>query len=159
MTTAHAYSGPRLRVVVVGGGQNCEHDVSLTSARSVAGGLDSDKYDVSSLTIGRDGCWLGADMRPLPGGATDAVALIADSDVVFPAVHGPRGEDGTLAGWCDLVGVPCVGSGVRAGAIAMDKWATKLVAEALGIKTASGTLVTAGTARCGDRRPPSRRSS
>ena len=48
--------------------------------------------------------------------------------VAVPALHGPRGEDGTLAALCDLAGVPYVGSGVGAGALAMDKWATKLVA-------------------------------
>jgi D-alanine-D-alanine ligase len=145
MTDTRLSPGPRVGVVVIGGGQNCEHDVSLASARSVAAGLDPDRYDVSSLTIGLDGGWLGDDLRPLPGGATDAMARISVADVVFPAVHGPRGEDGTLAGLCELAGVPYVGSGVRAGALAMDKWATKLVAEALGIKTAHGRLVTAGS--------------
>ena len=53
--------------------------------------------------------------------------------MVLPVVHGPRGEDGTLAALCELAGVPYVGSGVRAGALAMDKWATKLVAARLGI--------------------------
>jgi D-alanine-D-alanine ligase len=144
MTDTWLRPRPRLGVVVIGGGQNCEHDVSLASARSVAAGLDSDRYDVSSLTIGLDGGWLGDDMRPLPGGATEAMARIAVADVVFPAVHGPRGEDGTIAGLCELAGVAYVGSGVRAGALAMDKWATKLVAEALGIGTAVGRLVTAG---------------
>ncbi len=136
---------PRLGVVVIGGGQNCEHEVSLASARSVAAALDADKYDVCSLTIGREGRWLDDDMRPLPGGAAAALARMAASDVVFPAVHGPGGEDGTIAGWCELAAVPYVGSGVRAGAFAMDKWATKLIAEALGIRTAAATLVRSGS--------------
>jgi D-alanine-D-alanine ligase len=66
--------------------------------------------------------------------------------VAMPVVHGPRGEDGTLAALLELTGIPYVGSGVRAGALAMDKWATKLVAEALGIATAPGVLLTAATA-------------
>jgi len=64
---------------------------------------------------------------------------------VLPIVHGPHGEDGSLAALCQLAGVPHVGSGVGAGALAMDKWATKLVAEAVGIATARSRLVTRGT--------------
>jgi D-alanine-D-alanine ligase len=145
MSDERLVHGPRFSVVVIGGGQNCEHEVSLASARSVAAALDPDKYDVCSLTIGHDGRWLDGEMRPLPGGAAAALARMAASDVVFPAVHGPGGEDGTIAGWCELAAVPYVGSGVHAGAFAMDKWATKLVAEALGIRTAAGTLVRAGS--------------
>jgi D-alanine-D-alanine ligase len=61
-------------------------------------------------------------------------------------VHGPHGEDGTLAALCDLAGLPYVGSPLGASALAMDKWATKLVAAALGIATSAGRLVTASTA-------------
>jgi D-alanine-D-alanine ligase len=61
--------------------------------------------------------------------------------VVLPVVHGPRGEDGTLAALCDLAALPYVGSGLGAGALAMDKWATKLVAADLGIATAPGVLL------------------
>ncbi|WP_307861870.1 D-alanine--D-alanine ligase [Nocardioides sp. SYSU D00065] len=134
----------RTRVAVVGGGQNCEHEVSLASAASVAAALDPAAYDVVRLTIGRDGTWCDQDDRPLPLG--EAVTLLQGCDVVLPVVHGPRGEDGSLAALCELAGVPYVGSGVGAGALAMDKWATKLVAEAIGIPTAPGVLLTAGTA-------------
>lgn len=124
-------------MAVIGGGQNCEHDVSLASAASVAGALDPATYDVAPLTIGRDGTW--------PGGLGGAVEVLAGCDVVFPVLHGPRGEDGALAALCELAGVAYVGSGIRPGAIAMDKWATKLVAEAVGIPTAPGRLVTPAT--------------
>lgn len=147
MTAPRATDGRR-RIVVVGGGQNCEHEVSLASAKAVAAALDADRYDICSLTIGLDGAWRDAgtpDQASLPGGAAAAMARIAAADVVFPAVHGPRGEDGSLAGLCEVAGVAYVGSGVRAGALAMDKWATKLVAGALGIETAPGILVTAGS--------------
>jgi D-alanine-D-alanine ligase len=66
--------------------------------------------------------------------------------VALPLVHGPRGEDGTLAALFDLAGVPYTGSGLTAGAVAMDKWVTKLVAAALGLATAPGVLLTAATA-------------
>jgi D-alanine-D-alanine ligase len=132
----------RLRVLVVGGGQSCEHDVSLASAEAVAGALDRARFDVDRLTIGRDGKWSADDQTPLSGGLGEAVARIQSADVVFPALHGPRGEDGTFAALCELAGTPYVGCGVGAGALAMDKAATKLVAEGLGITTARGTVVT-----------------
>lgn len=136
----------RMRVAVIGGGQNCEYEVSLATARSVAAALDPERYDVVSLTIGRDGRWSDAEGVPYAGGLPWALAVIGGCDVVFPAVHGPRGEDGSLAALCELAGIPYVGSGVRAGALAMDKWATKLVAEALGIRTARGVLLTSADA-------------
>ncbi|CAI9418455.1 D-alanine--D-alanine ligase family protein [Nocardioides sp. T2.26MG-1] len=134
----------RTRVAVIGGGRNCEHEVSLASAASVAAGLDARAYEVIALTIGPDGTW--RDDEGLPVGLSGAARLLATCDVVFPMVHGPRGEDGALAALCELAGLPYVGSGVGAGALAMDKWATKLVAAALGIATAPGRLVTTATA-------------
>jgi D-alanine-D-alanine ligase len=66
--------------------------------------------------------------------------------IAIPVLHGPHGEDGTAAALCDLAGVPYVGSGVGAGALAMDKWATKLVARGLGITVARDVLLTPATA-------------
>ncbi|NHC44488.1 D-alanine--D-alanine ligase family protein [Motilibacter aurantiacus] len=128
----------RRRVAVIGGGRNCEHEVGLATAASVRRALDPRRYDVVPLTIGRDGSW-SSDGSPLA--FADAVAVLAACDVAFPAVHGPHGEDGTLAALCELAGVPYVGAGVRGGALAMDKWATKLVAAALGIRVAPGMVV------------------
>ena len=142
-------TSPTRRVAVVGGGQNCEHDVSLASAASVARALDPLDHVAIRLTIAPDGIWhLGAD--PLGGSPAQslsaAVGVLAACDVVFPAVHGPVGEDGTLAALCRLAGVPFVGSGLRAGCLAMDKATTKLVAGSLGIATAAGVVVTPATA-------------
>jgi D-alanine-D-alanine ligase len=134
------------RIVVIGGGENAEHDVSLATAGAVAEALRSSGFDVDELTIGRDGTWRrGADALGSQAGRSLAAALgvIGRADVVFPAVHGPSGEDGTLAALCALAHTPMVGSGLRAGALGMDKWATKLVAEAVGIHTAPGRLVAA----------------
>jgi D-alanine-D-alanine ligase len=137
----------RRRVAVIGGGQNEEHEVSLASAASACAALDPDRYEVVAFTIGSDGTWSGPDGRALgTSQATSlaaAVALMADCDVALPLLHGPRGEDGTLAALCELAGIPCAGSPLRAGALAMDKWATKLVAEAVGVRTAPGRLLTA----------------
>lgn len=131
-------------VVVIGGGQNAEHAVSLGSASGIAEALRAGGFTVSALTIGRDGVWAD-DHAPLGGTAAAslaaALAVVGRADVVFPAVHGPGGEDGALAALCALAGLPVAGSGLRAGALAMDKWATKLVAEAVGIRTAPGRLV------------------
>ncbi len=132
------------RVAVIGGGRNCEHEVSLASAASVAAGLDPTAYTVVPLTIGRDGTWRDRGARPMT--LAGAAQILRGCDVAFPMVHGPRGEDGTLAALCELAGLPYVGSGVAAGALAMDKAATKLIADSLGIATAAGRLVTAATA-------------
>jgi D-alanine-D-alanine ligase len=134
------------RIVVIGGGESAEHDVSLATAAAVAGALRSSGIDVDELTIDRGGVWRrGADA--LGSRATDSLAaalsVIERADAVFPGVHGPSGEDGTLAALCALAHTPMVGSGLRAGALGMDKWATKLVAEAVGIRTAPGRLAAA----------------
>ncbi len=132
------------RVAVVGGGRAAEHDVSLASAAAVAEGLRAarEQFDVVPLTVGRDGVWRDEELRPL--GLAGAVRVLQSCDVVFPALHGTLGEDGTLAALCELAEVPYVGSGTAAGAAAMDKWVTKLVAEAVGVRTARGRLLRAG---------------
>ncbi|GAA2635842.1 D-alanine--D-alanine ligase [Actinomadura fulvescens] len=134
------------RIVVIGGGENAEHEVSLATATAVARALRSSGFDVDELTIDRDGTWRrGADALGSRAADSLAAALsaIERADVVFPAVHGPAGEDGTLAALCALAHTPMAGSGLRAGALGMDKWATKLVAEAVGLRTAPGRLVAA----------------
>ena len=134
----------KARVAVIGGGQNCEHEVSLASAAAVAAALAQTGYQVVRLTIGADGTWHHGGTH-LPGLA-DAVRILSGCDAVVPVVHGPHGEDGTLAALCDLAGIPCVGSGLRAGALAMDKQVTKLIATDCGIATAPAVLLTAATA-------------
>ncbi|MFC9970818.1 D-alanine--D-alanine ligase [Spirillospora sp. NPDC127200] len=130
--------------MVIGGGQNAEHEVSLATAGAVAQALRSSGFDVDELAIDRDGMWRRAGDAlgsRVIGSLAAALGVIERADVVFPAVHGPLGEDGTLAALCALTHTPMVGSGLRAGAVGMDKWATKLVAEAVGIRTAPGRLV------------------
>jgi D-alanine-D-alanine ligase len=134
------------RIVVIGGGQNAEHEVSLATAAAVAQALRTSGFDVDELTIDRDGMWRrGADAlgSRVIGSLAAALNVIEGAGVVFPALHGPYGEDGTIAALCALAHTPMVGSGLRAGALGMDKWATKLVAEAVGIHTAPGMLVAA----------------
>lgn len=132
------------KVLVIGGGRNAEHDVSLASAAAVAAALRQGGHTVTTVTIDRDGVWRADGIPPgaSPGASLEhALPLLAACDVVFPAVHGVLGEDGTLAALCALAGVPVVGSALGAGALGMDKWATKLVAQAVGLRTARGRLV------------------
>jgi len=131
-----------LQIVVIGGGENNEHDVSLASATAIRNSLDVDRYRVLGLTIQRNGTWANSSGVPLSG-VDEAIDLLVNADVVFPALHGVKGEDGTLAGFLDVLAVPYVGSGVRAGALAMNKWVTKLIASDLGIATAPAVRLTA----------------
>lgn len=133
----------RTRVAVVGGGANSEHEVSLASAAAVCAALSS-TYDVVPVTITRSGEWCDRAGRPL--GIHEAVAVLTSCDVVFPAVHGTGGEDGALAALCGLAGVPCVGSPAVAGAIALDKQLTKVVATSVGIAVAAGQVLTRAAA-------------
>ncbi len=122
------------RVLVLGGGASPEHEVSLSSADSVARHLDSDRYRVDRVTIGRDGLWREeGDSVPV-----DPWQRLAEADVVLPALHGENGEDGTLAGMLELSGRPYVGCGVRAGAVGMDKELSKLLAGRHGLRVARG---------------------
>ncbi len=106
-----------LRVAVLGGGRSSEHDVSLASCASVSSGLESAGHHVRRIDIGRDGVWRedGEHLALTPGQG------IAGVDVVFPVLHGPFGEDGTVQGLLECLGVPYVGAGVLASAVCMDK--------------------------------------
>lgn len=129
------------RVAVLGGGVNDEHDVSLASAAAVTRAVRALGLDAVPLTIGRTGAWGHTDGSPLE--AADAVAVLTSCDVAFPALHGVNGEDGAVAGLLAMIGLPVAGSPVRAGALGIDKWVTKMLAEAVGIRTAPSWLVTA----------------
>ena len=106
-----------LRVAVLGGGRSSEHEVSLASAASVREGLAQAGHRPVEITIGRDGVWRrGGEVTAVtPGRGLDAV------DVVFPVLHGPFGEDGTLQGLLECLEVPYVGAGVLASSLSMNK--------------------------------------
>jgi D-alanine-D-alanine ligase len=105
------------RVAVLGGGRSSEHDVSLASAASVREGLLAAGHEPISIEIGRDGVWRrdGQVLALTPGRG------LAGADVVFPVLHGPFGEDGTVQGLLECLDVPYVGAGVMASALCMDK--------------------------------------
>jgi D-alanine-D-alanine ligase len=118
-----------MRVAVLGGGRSGEHEVSLASAASVREGLEVAGHDVVAIEIARDGRWLagGHDVRLTPAGG------LLDCDVVFPALHGPFGEDGVVQGVLECLDVPYVGSGVASSALCMDKVRSKQLLAAAGV--------------------------
>jgi D-alanine-D-alanine ligase len=129
----------RVRVAVLMGGRSSEHEVSLASARSVLDALDPERYDAVTVEIGRDGRWElgtgedGSVAETLPMPTARVPATLGDVDVVFPVLHGPFGEDGTVQGLLELAGVPYVGAGVLGSALAMDKDVFKAVMRDRGI--------------------------
>ena len=130
-----------LRVMVVFGGRSGEHEVSLASARAILDTLkENGGYEVSPVGITKEGRWLssGDPMRELESRSSDGAGLPAPvsdklpanlgrADVVFPVLHGPYGEDGTIQGMLELAGIPYVGSGVLASAASMDKVTMKKI--------------------------------
>jgi D-alanine-D-alanine ligase len=162
----------RIRVAVVFGGRSGEHPVSCISAAGVLGNIDPADFEVTAIGITPDGKWLRLDPaqipvsvgRQLPAVTTgSAVAMTADptasamvsldpaalgaavdADVVFPVLHGPYGEDGTIQGLLELAGVPYVGAGVLASAAAMDKEFTKKLLAAEGLPVGDWAVLRPG---------------
>lgn len=118
-----------MRVAVLGGGRSSEHEVSLASARAVRAGLADAGHEPLAVLVARDGSWShdGAPVSLRPG------AGLLDADAAFPALHGPYGEDGTMQGLLETIGVPYVGAGVLASALCMDKVLFKDVLAAAGV--------------------------
>ncbi|MFC5848905.1 D-alanine--D-alanine ligase family protein [Deinococcus petrolearius] len=131
------------RILLLAGGQSGEHEVSLMSARSVLAALPRDQFDVTPVVISKQGRWLPPTdtARALetgvsvPGGdlVLHRAASAEGYDAVFPLLHGPMGEDGTIQGLLTLAGIPFVGSGVLGSAVSMDKVMTKQVLASAGI--------------------------
>ena len=124
----------KTRVAVLFGGRSSEHEVSVLSAASIIGGLASDRFDAIPVAIERSGRWLDSKRSAswLPAEAASkcvttpvefgyAPGCSRGFDVVFPALHGPFGEDGRVQGLLDMASVPYVGSGVLGSACGMDK--------------------------------------
>ena len=158
----------RLRVLLVFGGRSAEHEVSVVSASSVFQALDPARYEVVSVGIDRRGQWHLLPRPPgLPAGATGALPAVGSStgpevalarepgsrelvtgtgerqpfDVVFPVLHGPYGEDGTIQGLLELADIPYVGAGVLASAVGMDKAVQKTLFQAAGLEVAPHIVV------------------
>lgn len=162
-------SQDRIRVAVVFGGRSSEHEISCVTAGGVLAALDPRRYDVVPIGITTTGRWVLASGDPqqlaITGGAMPRVSdeggtvvlpgrgeLVVQSpgevprelgevDVVFPLLHGPYGEDGTIQGLLELADVRYVGSGVLASAAGMDKHVMKLLLAAAGLPVARHVLV------------------
>jgi D-alanine-D-alanine ligase len=118
-----------MKVAVVCGGRSSEHDVSLHSGASVRQGLEAAGHDVLDVRIARSGAWQhdGGNLALEPGRG------LLGADAVFPVLHGPFGEDGTVQGLLELLDVPYVGAGVLASSLCMDKVVFKEVLAAAGV--------------------------
>jgi D-alanine-D-alanine ligase len=153
------------------GGRSTEHAISCLSAGSILAAVDRERYDVVAVGITPEGRWVLAPDDParlalsgrelpsvkdgqavaLPGDPTAGglvpleagPELVSRVDVVFPVLHGPYGEDGTLQGLLELAGVPYVGSGVLASAAAMDKTVARVLLAAAGIAVTPAVAVRA----------------
>jgi D-alanine-D-alanine ligase len=128
-----------VKVAVLAGGRSSEHEVSLESARSVLDGLEAGGHDCLPVVIGAEGTWKALDPRRVRDGDEAGAGTLQivpgggllDADVVFPVLHGPFGEDGTVQGLLECVDVAYVGAGVLSSAVCMDKATFKrLMAEA-----------------------------
>jgi D-alanine-D-alanine ligase len=147
------------------GGRSSEHAVSLASARSVIDALDSERYEVVTVEIARDGRWaLGSghaqkaldrgtvprtgpgETLPVPTSANGVMSELAQVEVVLPILHGPFGEDGTVQGLLELADVPYVGAGVLGSALCMDKDVFKSVLRDHGIPVTRNITLRQGDA-------------
>src|ERR1700737_2709502 len=126
-----------LRVAVLCGGRSGETALSLRPGESIINGLDRAKYEVERIFITPEGRWEPRALSPEPG-ANPGV------DVVFPVLHGTFGEDGTIQGLLELAGLPYVGAGVLASAVAMDKEVTKRLLVERGLPVAEYFTVVRG---------------
>lgn len=146
----------RIRVAVLFGGRSGEHHVSCVSARHVAAHLDPARYEVVPVGIDREGRWMlpDASRRVLEGAplelpseafeATGDEVVLAEAirpDVVFPVLHGPFGEDGTVQGLLEMADLPYVGSGVLGSALGMDKDKMKVMFLAAGLSVGAYEVV------------------
>ena len=135
----------KLRVAILFGGRSAEHEISLISARNIVAAMDKSKYEVVAIGIDKQGRWfydkgarlLGDEQKQvmpfndaqltaiLPGAKQSSVVTLGGAsleiDVVFPVLHGPFGEDGTVQGLLKLANLPFVGASVLGSAIGMDK--------------------------------------
>ena len=152
----------KLRVAVLYGGRSGEHEVSLQSAASVINYLDRDRFEIVPVAIDKQGRWHLNDVSLIQGkkslpvfknaprivlppdsAATSALISLGGGgeakaiDVVFPVIHGPLCEDGTIQGLLELADVPYVGCGVLASAVAMDKEVAKRLARDAGLPIVS----------------------
>jgi D-alanine-D-alanine ligase len=118
-----------MRIGILFGGKSGEHEVSLRSAKSVSEAIDRSKHEIVMIGIDKEGLWCRSDEsmqlkdgRPFIEACGD---LFKNIDVVFPVLHGPFGEDGTIQGMLEIMNIPYVGASVLGSCIGLDKDVTK----------------------------------
>lgn len=119
----------KIKLALLSGGVSGEREVSLNTGKMILEALDKNKYDITQYDP-------KVDLRRFCIDVMDG-----DIDVVFPALHGPFGEDGKLQGMLDMLGVPYVFSGCLASALAMNKYKTKLLAKDAGVPIAGDRVI------------------
>ena len=137
----------RKNLLVLFGGEGCEHDVSVKSAEFVLSRLDRSRYEPIPVMIEKNGLWTECEtggrcyaFRSESGGSLMTESGVVPIHVAFPVLHGDMGEDGVVQGALRAAGIPTVGCGCTACAISADKAYAKLIAEHLGLKTAPWVL-------------------
>ena len=151
----------KIRVGLIFGGRSGEHEVSFCSASSIIKAINKDKYTVVPIGITKEGRWISPQDSELalrsgkiegkstvillndPSGnalirttnnqRSDKSPALERVDVIFPALHGPYGEDGTVQGLLEVANIPYVGAGVAASAISMDKDLMKTIFQQRGL--------------------------
>ncbi|MCJ7691777.1 MAG: D-alanine--D-alanine ligase [Clostridiaceae bacterium] len=142
------------KIAVLFGGQSTEHEVSRSSATSVLKNIDRSKYEIYPIGITKEGLWFKytGNLDNIESGEWEKdeaykisegqnIIFNKEVDVVFPVMHGLFGEDGTIQGMCKIFNIPCVGPGVMASAICMDKIYTKYLLENFNIKQADYVVI------------------
>ncbi|QAV29871.1 D-alanine--D-alanine ligase family protein [Micrococcus luteus] len=170
-TTASEAAGARPRVLLLFGGRSSEHPISCVTAAGVLHAADRERWDVVPVGVARSGLWshdeldvasfrldgetmpevpepeAPVSLRARPDGTVELTAADGSSlgpvDVVFPLLHGPWGEDGTLQGMFESLGLPYVGCGVLASAVGMDKHFMKVAFQAAGLQVGPWETITA----------------
>ena len=135
----------KIKLGIVFGGESTENEVSVVSANSILNNLDTEKYDIYPIYIDKEGTWweyekqnnlkLGTKIRNKKLIENERKYL-NQLDVIFPVLHGKYGEDGTIQGFFELLGIPYVGCHVLSSSIGMDKAYSKIIFEKAGLKQA-----------------------
>lgn len=144
-----------INVAIICGGKSSEHEISCISASGVISAIDRSKFNPSLIGITKSGKWVslpadtnfqiqGENLPQVPESAPEIRIDQIKVDVVFPILHGPFGEDGTIQGLFEMIDMPYVGNGVLASAVAMDKDFAKQIFKAHGIDVAPGFVVRSG---------------
>ena len=150
------------RIAIICGGKSSEHEISCVSANGILNSIDRNKFEPVLIGITKSGKWLllpddsnfsivNGALPTVPESGIEvsitSLGLVAGGkqlaiDVAFPVLHGPYGEDGTIQGLFEMIGIKYVGSGVLASAVSMDKSYAKPIFAAAGLSVAAGIVVT-----------------